>query len=54
MVATVHPLATDATVEVFRAGGNAIDVAVAVVLTLGVLDGHNSDLGGGCFILFGS
>ena len=32
-------------------GGNAIDAAVAVGLTLGVVDGHNSGLGGGCFLL---
>src|SRR5690606_197528 len=51
MVATVHPLATDAAVEVFRKGGNAIDAAVAAGLTLGVVDGYNSGIGGGCFIV---
>lgn len=51
MVATVHPLATDAGVDVLRGGGNAVDAAVAAALTLGVVDGHNSGLGGGCFIL---
>lgn len=51
MVATVHPLATDAAVEVLQAGGNAIDAAVAAGLTLGVVDGENSGVGGGCFIL---
>lgn len=50
-VATGHPLATDAAVEVLAAGGNAIDAAVAAALTLGVVDGHNSGIGGGCFIL---
>ena len=34
-----------------KAGGNAIDAAVAVGLTLGVVDGHNSGIGGGCFML---
>src|SRR5262245_39428223 len=51
MVASVHPLATDAGVAALRNGGNAIDAAIAVGLTLGVVDAHNSGLGGGCFIL---
>ncbi len=51
MVATVHPLATRAGVEAMRRGGNAIDAAVAAALTLGVVDGHNSGIGGGCFML---
>jgi len=51
MVATVHPLATDAAVEALQSGGNAVDAAVAAALTLGVVDGHNSGIGGGCFIL---
>ena len=51
MVATVHPLATHAGVEAMRRGGNAIDAAVAAALMLGVVDGHNSGIGGGCFML---
>jgi gamma-glutamyltranspeptidase/glutathione hydrolase len=51
MVATVHPLATRAGVEAMRHGGNAIDAAVAAALMLGVVDGHNSGIGGGCFML---
>ena len=51
IVATVHPLATDAAVETFKNGGNAIDAAVAAALTLGIVDGHNSGIGGGCFML---
>ena len=50
-IATVHPLATDAGVEAFKSGGNAVDAAIAAALTLGVVDGHNSGIGGGCFIL---
>lgn len=51
MVATVNPLATDAGVAALERGGNAIDAAIAAGLTLGVVDSHNSGLGGGCFIL---
>lgn len=51
MVASVHPLATAAGVKTFSKGGNAIDAAVATALTLGVVDGFNSGIGGGCFIL---
>ena len=51
MVATVNPLATDAGVAALDAGGNAVDAAVAAALTLGVVDGFNSGIGGGCFIL---
>lgn len=50
-VATVHPLATDAAVAALERGGNAIDAAVAAGLTLGVVDGENSGIGGGCFML---
>ena len=51
IVATVHPLASEAGVRAFERGGNAIDAAVAAALTLGVVDGHNSGIGGGCFML---
>jgi len=51
MVASVNPVATDAGLAALRDGGNAIDAAVATAVTLGVVDGHNSGLGGGCFIL---
>jgi gamma-glutamyltranspeptidase/glutathione hydrolase len=50
-VASVNPLATEAGLAVLKNGGNAIDAAVAVGATLGVVDSHNSGLGGGCFML---
>ncbi len=50
-IATVNPLATSAGLEVYAKGGNAIDAAVAAALALGVVDGHNSGIGGGSFIL---
>ena len=49
--ATVHPLATDAALAAYAKGGNAVDAAVAAALTLGVVDGHNSGIGGGCFFV---
>ena len=50
-VVTVHPLATKAAEYTFIQGGNAVDAAVAAALTLGVVDGFNSGIGGGCFML---
>jgi len=51
MVASVNPLATEVGVNILKSGGNAIDAAIAVGLTLGVVDTHNSGIGGGCFML---
>jgi gamma-glutamyltranspeptidase/glutathione hydrolase len=51
VVATVHPLATDAAVAAVEKGGNAVDAAVAAALTLGVVSNHLSGIGGGCFLL---
>lgn len=51
VVASVHPLATDAGLNAFKSGGNAVDAAIATAVTLGVVDNHNSGLGGGCFVL---
>lgn len=48
-VATVQPRATEAAMQAYAQGGNAIDAAVAAALTLGVVDGHNSGIGGGIF-----
>ena len=50
-VATVQPVATEAALEVLRSGGNAVDAMVTAALVLGVVDGENSGIGGGCFVL---
>jgi gamma-glutamyltranspeptidase len=50
MVATVQPQATEAGVAILNDGGNAVDAAIAAALTLGVVDGLNSGIGG-CFML---
>jgi gamma-glutamyltranspeptidase / glutathione hydrolase len=51
MISSGHPIATEAGLNVLKSGGNAIDAAVAVGLTLGVVDTSNSGLGGGCLML---
>ncbi|MEO1616181.1 MAG: gamma-glutamyltransferase [Planctomycetota bacterium] len=51
VAASVHPLASQAAIDAMRSGGNAVDAAVAASLMLSVVDGHNSGLGGGCFIM---
>lgn len=48
-VATVHPDATQAAMQTLLDGGTAIDAAIAAALTLGVVDGFNSGIGGGLF-----
>ncbi|MES2825063.1 MAG: gamma-glutamyltransferase [Pseudomonadota bacterium] len=50
-IATVSPYASAIAMDVVARGGNAIDAAIAAAFTLGVVDGHNSGIGGGAFIL---
>jgi len=51
MVVAANPLATQAGVEVLRAGGSAMDAAIAVQMVLGLVEPQSSGIGGGAFLL---
>jgi gamma-glutamyltranspeptidase / glutathione hydrolase len=52
VVAAAHPLATVAGLDVLRAGGNAVDAALAVNGVLAVVQPHMCGVGGDLFALF--
>jgi gamma-glutamyltranspeptidase/glutathione hydrolase len=52
MVAAANPLAVAAGVKVLKAGGSAIDAAVAVQAVLGLVEPQSSGLGGGSYLVY--
>ena len=50
-VAAANPYAVAAGLEVLRAGGSAVDAAVAVQAMLGLVEPQSSGIGGGAFLL---
>lgn len=52
MVATAHPLATEAAHAVLTAGGSAADAAVALQMVLNLVEPQSSGIGGGGFVLY--
>ena len=52
MVVTANPHATEAGEMILRAGGTAVDAAVAIEATLSLVEPQSSGLGGGGFIVY--
>ena len=50
-VAAANPLATDAGYHILKAGGSAIDAAIAVQMVLTLVEPQSSGIGGGAFLL---
>ena len=50
-VTAANPIAVDAGLAVLRAGGSAVDAAVAVQAALGLVEPQSSGLGGGAFLM---
>ncbi|MCF6275193.1 MAG: gamma-glutamyltransferase family protein, partial [Robiginitomaculum sp.] len=52
MVVAANPRAAEAGIEVLRAGGSAVDAAIAVQAVLGLVEPQSSGIAGGAFLVF--